>query len=231
MFIDTHAHIYEDEFSEDLSLVIERAREAGASRILLPPTDVASTVKALAVCDRFPDVCFPMIGIHPEDVKENCVTELARLEEMLRRDVSSGARRFVAVGEVGLDYYWDKTHKEEQKEAFSVQIEWAVKYELPLMIHSRSANGDLLACLSPWRKRLLRGGVFHCFSGSVEMAREMLRFHPDFYIVPSHIVVERRKEFNGGPIDIFKKDIIEYQNKWEILGTFVENGELSTEKK
>lgn len=182
MFIDTHAHIYEDEFSEDLSLVIERAREAGTSRILLPPTNVGSTVKALAVCDRFPEVCFPMIGLHPEDVKENYVTELARLEEMLRRDVSSGARRYVAVGEVGLDYYWDKTHKEEQKEAFSVQIEWAVKYDLPLMIHSRSANGDLLACMSPWRDGLLRGGVFHCFSGSVEMAREMLRFHPDFYI-------------------------------------------------
>ena len=182
MFIDTHAHIYEDDFRDDLDQVIARAKEAGAQKVLLPPTDEASTLKALELSRRYPDFCHPMIGLHPEDVGSNYPQVLQQLEHMLAADRQSGNPQFVAVGEVGLDYYWDKSHKEEQKAAFRTQIEWAATYQLPLMIHSRNVGNDLLECLTPWRDRLSRGGVFHCFSGSVETAREMLRFHPNFYI-------------------------------------------------
>ncbi len=193
MFIDTHAHLYGNEFGEDLEQVVEQAVKAGAVRILIPPTDADSTAEALAVCGRFPDVCFPMVGLHPEDVKDNFREELRRLECMLKQDIDGGTRRFVAVGEVGLDYYWDKTYREEQKEAFSVQIGWAAEYGLPLMIHSRSANGDLLACLSPWRDKL-PGGVFHCFSGSVETAHELLNFHPGFCIGIGGVLTFRKSK-------------------------------------
>lgn len=182
MFIETHAHIYEDDYAEDIAEVISRAREAGAQKILVPPTNEKSTQQALALCNQYPDFCHAMIGLHPEDVKEDYQAELQRMEAMLQQDIESGEHRFVAVGEVGLDYYWDKDHKEEQKAAFRTQIKWAAQYHLPLMIHARSANGDLLECLKPWRDQLDRGGVFHCFTGSIEQAREMLRFRDNFYL-------------------------------------------------
>ena len=180
-FIDTHAHIYEDDFADDIDQVILRAREAGAQKVLLPPTDEASTLKAVELSRRFPDFCHPMIGLHPEEVKENYLAILQRLEKMLIADRQKVRPEFIAVGEVGLDYYWDKEHKQEQREAFIAQIEWAAKYDLPLMIHSRNVGSDLLDCLKPWRDRLKRGGVFHCFSGSAETARELMHLCPNFY--------------------------------------------------
>lgn len=182
MYIDTHTHIYEADFQDDLAEVISRAREAGAVKLLIPPTDEASTIKALDLCQQYPDLCHPMIGLHPEDVSEDYEQALRRLEQMLIADRESQNPRFVAIGEVGLDYYWDKTYKEQQKLAFRTQIEWAARYRLPLMIHSRNVGGDLLECLTPWRNQLQAGGVFHCFSGSIETARELLRFHPNFYL-------------------------------------------------
>lgn len=182
MFIETHAHIYEEDYAEDIEQVVQRAREAGAQKILVPPTNAESTRKALSLCERFPGFCHPMVGLHPEDAKEDFEQELAELETMLTTDRKKAEPQFVAIGEVGLDYYWDKTYKEQQKQAFRTQIEWAARYDLPLMIHARSANGDLLECLNPWRDKLTRGGVFHCFSGSIEMARQLLAFRPDFYL-------------------------------------------------
>ncbi len=182
MFIETHAHLYEPDYEDDIAEVITRAREAGAAKILVPPTNLESTRKAVALCRRFPDLCHSMVGLHPEDVKDGFEAELDQLESLLEADRRSDHPQFVAIGEVGLDYYWDKTHKEEQRQAFGRQIEWASRHRLPLMIHSRSANGDLLACLRPWRDKLEGGGVFHCFTGSLEEARELLRFHPRFYL-------------------------------------------------
>lgn len=181
-FIDTHAHIYENDYDSDIDQVIQRAREAGAQKVLLPPTDEASTLKAVELSRRYADFCHPMIGLHPEEVKGDYRSALQRLEQMLTADQQQAQPDFIAVGEVGLDYYWDKEHKQEQREAFTIQIEWAARYNLPLMIHSRNVGSDLLACLSPWREQLKRGGVFHCFSGSTETARELLHFSPNFYI-------------------------------------------------
>ena len=185
-FIDTHAHLYEEDYAQDIDLVIARAREAGAIKVLIPPTDVAFTLKAMELCSRYPDFLYPMIGLHPEDVRDDYHSALQQLEQVLINSFSSfggiSEGCFIAIGEVGLDYYWDKTHKEEQKDAFRIQIGWAAKYQLPLMIHSRNAGNDLLECLRPYRDQLTCGGVFHCFSGSVETARELLDFHPNFYI-------------------------------------------------
>ena len=178
-YIDTHAHLYEEDYAQDIDQVIARAREAGAVKILIPPTDVASTLKAMELCSRYPDFLYPMIGLHPEDVHDDYHSALQQLEQILIREIEG---RLIAIGEVGLDYYWDKTHKEEQKDAFRIQIDWAAKYQLPLMIHSRNAGNDLLECLRPYKDQLTRGGVFHCFSGSIETARELLNFSPLFYI-------------------------------------------------
>ena len=180
IFIDTHAHLYEKEFADDIALVIARARQAGALKILLPPTDIESTRKAVELSHRYPDILHPMIGLHPEDVGEDYRANLNKLEQMLEADRCGVVPQFVAIGEVGLDYYWDKSCQSEQKEAFRIQIEWAARYQLPLMIHSRSAGGDLLETMRPWRESLKKGGVFHCFTGSIETARELLRFSPHF---------------------------------------------------
>lgn len=182
MFIDTHAHIYESDYADDLDLVIARAKEAGAQKIFLPPTNEASTRKALKVAERYPNFCHAMIGLHPEDVKEDYSSQLDKLENLLLIDRQKPQPQFIAIGEVGLDYYWDRTYRDQQVAAFSRQTEWAATHHLPLMIHSRSANGDLLGTLKPWRQKLDSGGVFHCFSGSIETAQELLRFHPKFYL-------------------------------------------------
>lgn len=181
MFIDTHAHLYEDDYKDDIADVIQRARDAGAQKVLVPPTDVCSTVKSRDLCRRYSDFLYPMIGLHPEDVGDDYLQQLETLEQMLQEDINSGRREFIGIGEVGLDYYWDRSRIQEQKDAFAVQIGWAVKYQLPLMIHARSANGDLLACLRPFRDKLA-GGVFHCFSGNDHEADELLRFHPNFML-------------------------------------------------
>ncbi len=182
MFIDTHAHLYEDDYKDDIDDVILRARDSGAQKVFVPPTDVNSTIKARDLCRRYPDFLYPMIGLHPEDVGDDYKQQLQALEQILEDDINSGRREFIGIGEVGLDYYWDRSRIQEQKDAFTIQIGWAVKYGLPLMIHARSANGDLLACLRPFRDKLAHGGVFHCFSGNDHEADELLRFHPDFML-------------------------------------------------
>lgn len=179
MYIDTHAHIYEEDFASDIEEVIKRAQEAGAIKILLPPTNRDSTLKALELSRRFQGICYPMIGLHPEDVDENYIEELNSLELILE---INKRKEFVAIGEIGLDYYHSKTFKKEQLDAFKKQIAWASEYNFPLMIHARNASDDLLNCLRPWRDKLPRGGVFHCFTGSIETAHQLLDFHPGFYL-------------------------------------------------
>ncbi len=120
MFIDTHTHIYTEEFDADCEEVLRRAIDAGAEALLLPAIDEHSLSKIHALCEAYPDICYPMIGIHPTDVPLDYDASLQRLEKMLKAKHS-----FVAIGEVGLDYYWDTSRKAEQKEVFAVQIQWA----------------------------------------------------------------------------------------------------------
>ena len=172
--IDTHSHIYEPPFNADRDEVIQRARQAGVEYIFLPNINAGSIAPMLDMCQRYPGYCFPMLGLHPEDIEENYKQVLADMKAMLEEP----DHPYIAVGEVGLDYYWDKSKVKEQDEVFRTQIEWAIEYHLPLMIHSRSSHRQLVTAISEYKDEAL-SGVFHCFGGSTEEAQELLQF-PDF---------------------------------------------------
>lgn len=169
--IDTHSHIYGSEFDEDREYVVQRARQAGVECILLPNINEASIVPMLSLCQSYPDYCYPMMGLHPEDVADDYLQVLERMEERLK----APSHPYIAVGEVGLDFYWDASRAAQQIDAFTRQIEWAARYRLPLVIHSRNAQAQLVQALRPYASEGLTG-VFHCFGGTVEEAQELLTF-------------------------------------------------------
>jgi len=173
-FIDTHTHLYAEEFDADRAEVVARAVEAGARKLLLPCIDEASIEPMLAMQREYPGLCYAMMGLQPEELPADPDALLDKMEEHLDKE------NYLAVGEVGLDYYWDDSRKEEQCRAFERQMHWAIDRRLPLIIHCRSAHNDLLRLMRPESGRL-SGGIFHCFSGSPELAHELLRF-PDFYL-------------------------------------------------
>ena len=177
MFIDTHTHLYVSDYDADREAVIQRAHEAGAVALLQPNVDASSIEPMLRLCDAHPDLCYPMIGLHPTELPATDVD--ATLDEM-ERLLDANPSRFIAIGEVGLDFYWDASRAEEQLAAFQHQILWALRYDLPIMIHSRSAHRQLVNALLPYADRLR--GVFHCFSGSREEAEELLRRFPRFVL-------------------------------------------------
>lgn len=170
-FIDTHSHIYEPEFDEDRDAVVQRAREAGVDSVLLPNINRETVQPMLDLCVRYPGYLYPMMGLHPEDVDEHYQEILDYMHECL---VQPG-NPYIAVGEIGLDYYWDRTWYEEQKVAFEQQVEWAKELNLPLMIHSRSAHAELVEVMRRHQGDGLRG-VFHCFGGTADEAEELLQF-------------------------------------------------------
>ena len=174
-FIDTHTHLYLPEFDADRPDVVARAVGAGAVGLLLPGLDEASLPPALAMCRRWPGLCRPMLGLHPTELPPDPMAALARLERLL-----VPGHPFVAIGEVGVDLYWDTSRRGEQLAAFRRQVEWAAVWQLPLSIHARAAHAELLDVLTPWRDRLA-GGVFHCFGGTAAEARELLGF-PGFVL-------------------------------------------------
>lgn len=170
--IDTHSHIYGPEFDNDRAEVIQRARLAGVDKVLLPNINEQSIARMFQVAEEYPGVCYPMMGLHPEDVKEDWTQVLDRMEVLLDG--------MIAVGEVGLDFYWDATFRKEQIEAFERQICWAVERDLPLVIHMRKAEQELLEVMERHKSDGLRG-VFHCFGGSKETALRMLK-HEGFVL-------------------------------------------------
>lgn len=176
MYIDTHTHIYTAEFDEDREAVIHRAVEAGARLLLLPNIDEASMAQIDALCAVHPELCRPMIGLHPTELPPD---PWPLLDEMERR-LQQPAHPYVAVGEVGIDLYWDDSRREEQIRVLQHQAEWAVRYSLPLMIHSRSAHRELVETLRPRANELT--GVFHCFGGTTDEARELLDTFPGFVL-------------------------------------------------
>lgn len=166
LMVDTHSHIYGPEFDEDRNEVIARALKAGVEKVLLPNINEESISCMMAVAKEHPGVCYPMMGLHPEDVKDDWAQVLDRMERQLDG--------MIAVGECGLDFYWDSTYRKEQIEAFERQICWARERDLPLVIHMRKAEPELLEAMDRHRGDGLRG-VFHCFGGSRETAERMLR--------------------------------------------------------
>lgn len=165
--IDTHTHLYLDEFKHDITDVIKRAKEVGVSKFYLPNIDSTSINDLLQLEKQFPDVCIAMMGLHPCSVNEEYKSELKLAEEWLAK------RTFAAVGEIGLDYYWDQTYINEQKEAFSLQIEWALQYNLPIVIHSRNSLQDCIDIVKQYQNGNLKG-IFHCFGGTLDEAKQII---------------------------------------------------------
>ncbi len=175
MFIDTHTHLYTEEFDDDRENTVKRAREAGAEALLLPNIDEASIPRMLQMCSSYPGLCYPMMGLHPTELPENPWPLLRQMESRL----AEAGHPYVAIGEVGIDLYWDCSRKEEQIAVLKHQAEWAVRYGLPIVIHSRSAHRDIVDTLLPYAEQL-SGGVFHCFGGTAEEAEELLSCFPEF---------------------------------------------------
>ena len=169
--IDTHCHLDGEEFREDLDAVITRAKEAGVEAVGVPGINLDSCTTVMELCQRYQGYCYPMLGLHPEDVKADWKDTLAQIKRSILNVPSS----ICAIGEVGLDYYWSREFEQEQLEAFEEQVKWSIEMKLPLMIHCRKAQNELVAILKRYKDQL-QGGVFHCFAGNELEARELLQF-------------------------------------------------------
>lgn len=165
--IDTHTHLYLEEFNSDRHEMVERAIEAGVYKMILPNIDRDSIDGMLELCQKFPENCLPMMGLHPTSVKENFEEELKIADEWLEK------QKFYAIGETGIDLYWDKTHQKEQELAFVHQINLAKEHKLPIVIHSRNSFDELIAILENHIEPDLTG-VFHCFTGNLDQAEKII---------------------------------------------------------
>ena len=173
-YIDTHCHLDGEEFAADRDAIVQRAREAGCTHIFLPAIDAASCQTVLDVCAQYPDFCRPMLGLHPEEVRADWREQLSTIMGLLSSAINHQSS-VLAIGEVGLDYYWSREFEQEQLEAFEEQVKWAVELQLPLMIHCRKAQNEMVALLKRYAREL-PGGVFHCFTGNEQEARQLLEF-------------------------------------------------------
>lgn len=166
-FIDTHTHLYAQEFKDDRKAVVEKAIQNGVSKLFLPNIDIHSIQPMLDLCWDFPQNCFPMMGLHPCSIDKHVEAHLFQIQKWFKK------RKFYAVGEIGLDYYWSDEFKEQQIRAFKLQIQWAIQMDLPIVIHSRNSNEDVISILKEMKHPKLRG-IFHCFGGNAEQAKEVV---------------------------------------------------------
>jgi TatD DNase family protein len=171
MYIDTHTHLYDERLMADGDQV-QRAINAGVKKMYMPNCDSCTIKGMLELTDQWPMNCIPMMGVHPCYVKDNYKDELAIVADWLTK------RNFAAIGEIGLDYYWDLTHKQQQLDAFEQQIDMALQYDLPIVIHSRESTGDCIEVVRRKQNGKLKG-IFHCYSGTLEEAKQVcdLGFH------------------------------------------------------
>jgi len=177
--IDTHCHIDDEQYCSTLDEVIRRQQEGGVEAILVPGVNRRSCETVLPVCARYPGYLYPALGLHPEDVGADWRADLAVIREHVERLAGKSPEEggLIAIGEIGLDYHWDTTYKVEQQEVLRQQLDWAIKFDLPVMIHARDAAEDTLRIIrEKWEESRRNGrplrGVMHCYSGSYEMARE-----------------------------------------------------------
>lgn len=174
--IDTHAHIFADQFSEDIDDVVCRAKEAGIERILLPNVDVDSIPELHLVVQKYPGYCLPMMGLHPTNVDQNWKEKLSSI----RSAFDKNGEQYIAVGEIGIDLYWDKTFLKEQQTVFEEQLRWSIEFDLPVAIHTREATPEAIESIKKVGKDKLRG-VFHSFVGTTEELKLILSLE-NFYI-------------------------------------------------
>lgn len=181
--VDTHTHLDGEEFDEDRSEVIMRAKEAGVGMVFLPAIDVKTSEAVLKLSHEYPGYAYPIIGLHPEEVKADWKEQLKKIEAILDAHLTAvdgldGIKYksdYIAIGEIGLDFYWSREFEKEQLEAFEKQVEWSCETGLPLMIHCRKAQNEMLHILRKWKDKL-PGGVFHCFTGNQQEAKELLEY-------------------------------------------------------
>jgi len=171
--IDTHCHLYSEEFKTDIDIVIQSAEREGVERFYLPSVDSESIEAMLAVSKKFPNKCIPMMGLHPCYVKANYLQELEIIKKYLTQE------KFAAVGEIGLDFYWDKTFIQQQYESFRMQIELSLQYNLPVVLHSRDAMQETIDVIKEYIPKGIKG-IFHCFGGTYENAVEII--NAGFYL-------------------------------------------------
>ncbi|MEO6731763.1 MAG: TatD family hydrolase [Ferruginibacter sp.] len=190
--IDTHCHLYAEEFTADIDEVIQRAQAEGIAKCFLPCIDSSAIQPMIALEHRYPEMCFAMMGLHPCSVKANYKEELSIVEEWL------GKRKFAAVGEIGLDLFWDKTFLKEQEDAFRIQLEWSIKYGLPISIHTRNAMQQTINIVKEYAPKGAKG-IFHCFGGSYESAREII--NAGFYLGIGGVVTYK----NAGLAEVLMK--------------------------
>jgi TatD DNase family protein len=166
-FIDSHTHIYLSDFAQDIDSVMLRADNEGIKKIFFPAIDSSHHDEMFLLEQKFPNTCFLMMGLHPCSVKENYLDELKIVEELLKK------RKFAAIGEIGLDFYWDTNFAKQQYAAFEQQMQWALDYSLPINIHTRNATQETIECVKPFSQKGLKG-IFHCFGGTVETAKQII---------------------------------------------------------
>lgn len=183
-FIDTHTHLFTEEFDEDRELALLRAKEAGVTRLFMPNVDDTTIERLLTLCDTH-DHCYPLMGFHPTSVEADWEERLEVVERCLR-----SGKTFYGIGEVGMDLYWDKTWRDEQMQVFDRQVKWALEFHLPIIIHCREAYPELLEVLSAYRNSQLTG-IFHSFTGTAEDARQLLAY-PGFMLGINGVVTFKK---------------------------------------
>jgi len=190
--IDTHTHLYLSDFAADIDEVIKRAGDEGVGKFYLPAIDSTETENLFALEKKYPDKCFAMMGLHPCSVKENYKEELNIVYNWLQK------RKFAAIGEIGLDFYWDKTFTEQQYKSFQQQIEWAIQFNLPVVIHTREAMQETIDVVKEHTSKNLRG-IFHCFSGTLQNALDVIE--TGFYLGIGGVITYK----NSGLAEVIKE--------------------------
>lgn len=193
MITDTHTHLYSEQFNEDRQAMIQRAKDAGVSRFFIPAIDSSYTKSMLSLEKENPDDVFLMMGLHPTSVKENYLEELAHVKEWIDQ------RDFYAIGEIGIDLYWDKSFLQQQQEAFRTQIKWAKEKKLPIVIHCRDAFDEIFEVLESEKGEDLRG-IFHCFTGTLAQAKQAISYN-------MKLGIGGVATFKNGKIDKFLNEI------------------------
>ena len=191
--IDTHTHLYLKQFNEDIDLVINRSKEIGVNKFILPAIDSSHFNEMHNLKDKYPNSIYLMSGLHPTDVKENYKDELDFVVNTLK------SHNYVAIGEIGIDLYWEKSFLKQQKDAFKFQIKLAIKHDLPIVIHCREAFNEIFEILDKENSNKLRG-VFHCFTGTLEQAKRAIDL--GFFLGVGGVVT-----FKNGGIDKFLNEI------------------------
>ena len=190
--VDTHAHLYAEEFDTDQSEILQRAVEEGIEKIYLPAIDSSTHERMLTLENKFPAICKSMMGLHPCSVKENYQEELATAQTFFEQ------RKFAAVGEIGLDFYWDRSFDAQQYDAFEKQLTWSAEYRLPVVIHSRESTRECVDVIRKFPAGSLKG-IFHCFSGTADLANEIISL--GFYLGIGGVVTYK----NSGLQELLKQ--------------------------